>query len=84
MRKGVPEAIHTCQKAGITVRMVTGDNINTAKSIALKCGILAPDSDFTSLEGPEFNKQIRDQDGNVFYSICFVLDYNVLILDMPD
>ncbi|PIO56253.1 hypothetical protein TELCIR_22348, partial [Teladorsagia circumcincta] len=34
VRPEVPAAIDKCQKAGITVRMVTGDNINTARSIA--------------------------------------------------
>lgn len=38
----VPDAILTCQRAGIVVRMVTGDNINTARSIATKCGIVKP------------------------------------------
>ena len=40
VRPEVPEAIRKCQKAGITVRMVTGDNINTARAIAAKCGII--------------------------------------------
>lgn len=40
MRKEVPDAVATCQRAGITVRMVTGDNIHTAKHIARECGIL--------------------------------------------
>jgi Ca2+ transporting ATPase len=39
--------------------MVTGDNINTARSIAAKCGILKPNEDFLVLEGREFNKLIR-------------------------
>jgi Ca2+ transporting ATPase len=38
VRPEVPDAIRRCQTAGITVRMVTGDNVNTARSIALKCG----------------------------------------------
>lgn len=33
-RKEVPDAIKKCHTAGITVRMVTGDNILTAKAIA--------------------------------------------------
>ena len=33
-REEVPEAIRKCHIAGITVRMVTGDNIVTAKAIA--------------------------------------------------
>jgi Ca2+-transporting ATPase len=40
LRQGVLEAVSTCQKAGIFVRMVTGDNVVTAQSIARKCGIL--------------------------------------------
>ncbi|XP_060830277.1 plasma membrane calcium-transporting ATPase 2 isoform X3 [Bombus pascuorum] len=65
VRPEVPEAIRKCQKAGITVRMVTGDNINTARSIALKCGIFKPNEDFLILEGKEFNKRIRDANGEV-------------------
>ena len=47
------------------MRMVTGDNVNTARSIALKCGILQPNSEFLVLEGKEFNKRIRDSSGKV-------------------
>ncbi|XP_008544042.1 plasma membrane calcium-transporting ATPase 2 isoform X2 [Microplitis demolitor] len=65
VRPEVPEAIRKCQKAGITVRMVTGDNINTARSIALKCGIFKPNEDFLILEGKEFNRRIRDSNGEV-------------------
>nr|XP_032524974.1 plasma membrane calcium-transporting ATPase 2 isoform X3 [Danaus plexippus plexippus] len=65
VRPEVPEAIKKCQKAGITVRMVTGDNVNTARSIAIKCGILKPTDDFLILEGKEFNRRIRDANGEV-------------------
>nr|XP_034836749.1 plasma membrane calcium-transporting ATPase 3 isoform X4 [Maniola hyperantus] len=65
VRPEVPEAIRKCQKAGITVRMVTGDNVNTARSIAVKCGILKPSDDFLVLEGKEFNTRIRDANGEV-------------------
>lgn len=54
-----------CQRAGITVRMVTGDNINTARAIATKCGILLPGEDFLCMEGKEFNLQIRNDRGEV-------------------
>lgn len=40
IRPGVKEAVEMCKAAGITVRMVTGDNICTAKAIAKECGIL--------------------------------------------
>ena len=45
--------------------MVTGDNVNTARSIATKCGIIKPGEDFLVLEGKEFNKRIRDSKGEV-------------------
>ena len=60
MRPEVPASIKQCQRAGITVRMVTGDNINTARAIATKCGIIRPDDNFLVLEGKDFNKRIRD------------------------
>ncbi|XP_054264207.1 plasma membrane calcium-transporting ATPase 3 [Macrosteles quadrilineatus] len=63
VRPEVPEAIKTCQRAGITVKMVTGDNVNTAKSIAIKCGIYKPG--YLILEGKEFNKMIRDEKGDI-------------------
>lgn len=65
VRPEVPDAIKRCQKAGITVRMVTGDNINTARSIATKCGIVRPNEEFLILEGKEFNRRIRDANGEV-------------------
>lgn len=55
VRPGVREAVKTCLDAGITVRMVTGDNINTAKAIAKECGILTDGG--LAIEGPE----IRDR-----------------------
>ena len=41
-RPDVPEAIKKCHHAGITVRMVTGDNINTAIAIAKDVNIIEP------------------------------------------
>ncbi|KAB0400407.1 hypothetical protein E2I00_010737, partial [Balaenoptera physalus] len=61
----VPDAIKKCQRAGITVRMVTGDNINTARAIATKCGILHPGEDFLCLEGKDFNRRIRNEKGEI-------------------
>ncbi|KAI9169099.1 hypothetical protein LWI28_006926 [Acer negundo] len=55
VRPGVKEAVQTCLAAGITVRMVTGDNINTAKAIAKECGIL---TDYgLAIEGPDFRSK---------------------------
>lgn len=68
----VPDAIRKCQRAGITVRMVTGDNINTARAIATKCGILQPGDDFLCMEGKEFNRRIRNELGEASTHTVFV------------
>ena len=65
VRPEVPDAIKQCQRAGITVRMVTGDNINTARAIATKCGIIKPGDNSLVIEGKEFNRLIRDANDNV-------------------
>ncbi|XP_012724752.2 plasma membrane calcium-transporting ATPase 2 isoform X1 [Fundulus heteroclitus] len=65
VRPEVPDAILKCQHAGITVRMVTGDNINTARAIAIKCGIIHPGEDFLCIDGKEFNRRIRNEKGEV-------------------
>ncbi|KAH6608562.1 atpase [Trichoderma cornu-damae] len=52
LRDGVAEAVQLCQKAGVVVRMVTGDNKITAQAIAKECGILQSDS--LVMEGPDF------------------------------
>lgn len=59
VRPGVKDAVQTCLAAGITVRMVTGDNINTAKAIARECGILTDDG--VAIEGPEFRSMSLEQ-----------------------
>lgn len=51
-RPGVPEAVARCQVAGVKVRMVTGDNLATARAIAGECGILTPDG--VLMEGRDF------------------------------
>lgn len=40
LRPDIEDSINICRGAGIRVRMVTGDNINTAIAIAKDCGIL--------------------------------------------
>jgi len=52
VRPEVPVAVATCQKAGIVVRMVTGDNAETARAIAKQCGILTEGG--IVIEGPDF------------------------------
>ncbi len=61
IRPEVPDAVKTCQRAGIRVRMVTGDNKITAMAIAKECGIIQGDMEFQNdcvLEGPEFYERM--------------------------
>ncbi|CAN1813323.1 Calcium-transporting ATPase 2, plasma membrane-type [Linum perenne] len=55
VRPGVKESVAVCHAAGIAVRMVTGDNINTAKAIARECGILTDGG--IAIEGPVFREK---------------------------
>ncbi|VAH51321.1 unnamed protein product [Triticum turgidum subsp. durum] len=57
-RPGVQDSIRLCAAAGIKVRMVTGDNLQTARAIALECGILTDPnvSEPTIIEGKTFRE----------------------------
>lgn len=54
LRPGVSEAVEQCQHAGVAVKMCTGDNVLTARSIANQCGIFTPGG--IIMEGPVFRK----------------------------
>lgn len=59
IRPEVPGAVETCQKAGIKVRMVTGDNKVTALAIAKQCRILSDSNhEDAVLEGPVFYEKV--------------------------
>jgi len=67
LREEVPKAIETCERAGITVRMVTGDNVRTATTIAKRCRIIPEKNPerFIVMEGPEFRRRVLDANGNL-------------------
>merc|ERR1719447_410747 len=63
-RPGVPEAVASCQQAGIRVIMVTGDHPLTAQAIAKKVGIIHPDANSIILQeqrGEEVAKALNDE-----------------------
>uniref|UniRef100_A0A6B2KZE6 P-type Ca(2+) transporter n=1 Tax=Arcella intermedia TaxID=1963864 RepID=A0A6B2KZE6_9EUKA len=66
LRDGVTEAVRKCNRAGITVRMVTGDFKLTAKAISKKCGILTDEG--IVMEGPEFRTKSDDEIKDVLRS----------------
>ncbi|CAN4108593.1 unnamed protein product [Withania somnifera] len=62
-RPGVKEAVESCRAAGVGIKMVTGDNVFTAKSIAFECGILQPGEDLNLavIEGPAFRNYSKEE-----------------------
>ncbi|KAG0500185.1 hypothetical protein HPP92_000257 [Vanilla planifolia] len=66
-RPGVRQAVELCTKAGVKVRMVTGDNLQTAKAIALECRILESEAEAvepTIIEGKVFrsySEKVREE-----------------------
>lgn len=61
IRDEVPGAVDEITEAGVTVRMVTGDNLVTAKAIAIDCKLITreeKDKEFVCMEGPEFYKMM--------------------------
>ncbi|KAF8014446.1 hypothetical protein BT93_H0313 [Corymbia citriodora subsp. variegata] len=63
-RPGVTSAVQACQDAGVNIKMITGDNIFTAKAIATECGILRPGDDAFNgaiVEGAEFRSYTPEE-----------------------
>jgi Ca2+-transporting ATPase len=65
IRSDVPDAIQKCRSAGIDVKMITGDNIRTARAIANEIGLLdSPDAialtsdEFNALSDVELNERL--------------------------
>ncbi|KAF9114263.1 hypothetical protein BGX27_011314 [Mortierella sp. AM989] len=59
LRPGVVESVRSFAKAGVTVRMITGDNIQTARAIATNAGILIKGG--LAMTGPEFRALTKEQ-----------------------
>ncbi|KAG1872060.1 Ca-transporting ATPase [Suillus tomentosus] len=59
LRDGVREAVDNCHKASVAVKMCTGDNVLTARSIATQCGIYTAGG--IIMEGPVFRQLDESQ-----------------------
>ena len=71
LRAEVPAAIAQCRRAGVDVRMVTGDNLDTALAIAKGRNILRPGEDLDgagkvlpgrAMTGPDFRSRVQRGD----------------------
>lgn len=76
LRDGVTDAVMDCLTAGVFPRMVTGDNIMTAKAIASECGIFTPGG--VALEGPVFRKMSKQE------QLAVIPKLQVLARSSPD
>ncbi|KAJ1730145.1 plasma membrane calcium, partial [Coemansia biformis] len=59
LRPGVHQAVQDCHRAGVIVRMITGDNIETARAIARDAGILTKGGQ--AITGPQWRKLSPEQ-----------------------
>ncbi|GKV52616.1 hypothetical protein SLEP1_g59192 [Rubroshorea leprosula] len=72
-RPGVEMAVEDCQYAGVNIKMITGDNVFTARAIAIECGILWPGQDMDSgviVEGEEFRNYTPEERMEKVEKIC--------------
>jgi Ca2+-transporting ATPase len=63
VRADVPDAIRACAKSGIDVKIVTGDNQETAKEIGRQVGLLTEQDDISAvhLTGTEFEEKSDEE-----------------------
>lgn len=61
VRDDVPGAIAQCRAAKIDIKMVTGDVIGTAHSVAVQSGIIGEDDDHIELTGEQFAQMSDDE-----------------------
>ncbi|KAJ1927448.1 plasma membrane calcium [Tieghemiomyces parasiticus] len=59
LRPGVLESVEACRSAGVVVRMITGDNVETARAIARNAGIYQRGG--AVIAGPQFRAMSPDQ-----------------------
>jgi cation-transporting ATPase F len=60
-REAAAAAVHACHQAGVSVKMITGDHVGTAATIARAVGITADRADGTALTGTELDAIPEDQ-----------------------
>eukprot|EP00698_Gefionella_okellyi_P009388 TRINITY_DN2382_c0_g1_i1.p1 TRINITY_DN2382_c0_g1~~TRINITY_DN2382_c0_g1_i1.p1 ORF type:complete len:1134 (+),score=253.49 TRINITY_DN2382_c0_g1_i1:140-3541(+) len=61
LREEVKPAVVRCKEAGVVVRMVTGDHLDTAKFIATEAGLLDLNAGEIAMEGSKFRMLTRNE-----------------------
>lgn len=68
LRKGVPDSIRKLNTGKINIRMISGDNLHTAKATAIEAGILRPEEAeqrYVCMTGNEFRNLVGGVRRNV-------------------
>ncbi|RFU80744.1 ca2+-transporting atpase [Trichoderma arundinaceum] len=74
IRQGVPAAVEDCRTASVSVKMVTGDNIETARAVGRECGILKklPEDEGLVMEGQDFRQLSTKEQEAVARDVCIL------------
>ncbi len=64
LREGIPEAIAYFQNRGVRIRVISGDNLETVRSVVRSAGILKPElaisgDELQLLNSDEFNEKVK-------------------------
>ncbi|KJZ69243.1 hypothetical protein HIM_11366 [Hirsutella minnesotensis 3608] len=72
VRPGVPAAVEDCRTASVSVKMVTGDNIETARAVGRECGILTTlaGEDGLVMEGQDFRRLSDEKKAAISKNLC--------------
>lgn len=63
-REQARKAVMDCQDAGVKIKIITKDDIHTARASAIDCGIIGPDQDTSTeeiIEGTTFQEYTEDE-----------------------
>jgi len=94
LRPGIQEAIEKCRQAHVHVRMVTGDNIETAIAIAKDAGILPRNDEeikkhpFMCMTGAQFRahfegvKEVTEEDGSKRQVVGNLIRFREIVKDL--
>ncbi|KAJ6771668.1 CATION TRANSPORTING ATPASE [Salix koriyanagi] len=78
-RLGVKKVVDDCQHAGVNIKMISGDNVFTARAITNECGKLNPGVENINgavVEGEEFRNYIHEQRTEKVDKICVMAKYS--------
>lgn len=71
VRHGVSDVVRNLRQSGVQIMMITGDILDTARAIAMDCGIMKSDRDI-AIKASEFDKMSDDNAMRALPDICVI------------